>query len=154
MGTTCWAPAVKTARQPGQVRVFGDQPSRASNQYIVTERLGCHKMLMGFPRPMSHPCRTELPGAVGNPQKSLRLVARHCDMKKPPRERPLSPNLLINMLKEWCPGAELNHRHTDFQSVALPTELPGRLTAAAYRDVAAGCPAHPLSAGAGTRAPA
>src|SRR5436305_4768366 len=25
----------------------------------------------------------------------------------------------------WCPGAELNHRHTDFQSVALPTELPG-----------------------------
>ncbi len=26
---------------------------------------------------------------------------------------------------QWCPGAELNHRHTDFQSVALPTELPG-----------------------------
>ena len=28
--------------------------------------------------------------------------------------------------KKWCPGAELNHRHTDFQSVALPAELPGR----------------------------
>src|SRR5215467_8844598 len=28
-------------------------------------------------------------------------------------------------LGRWCPGAELNHRHTDFQSVALPTELPG-----------------------------
>src|SRR5438876_6568751 len=26
----------------------------------------------------------------------------------------------------WCPGTELNRRHTDFQSVALPTELPGR----------------------------
>src|SRR5713101_7355153 len=26
---------------------------------------------------------------------------------------------------EWCPGTELNRRHTDFQSVALPTELPG-----------------------------
>jgi hypothetical protein len=25
---------------------------------------------------------------------------------------------------EWCRGAELNRRHTDFQSVALPTELP------------------------------
>src|SRR5215472_14535197 len=25
----------------------------------------------------------------------------------------------------WCPGAELNHRHADFQSAALPTELPG-----------------------------
>jgi hypothetical protein len=27
--------------------------------------------------------------------------------------------------KEWCPGAESNHRHGDFQSPALPTELPG-----------------------------
>src|SRR5208282_4961946 len=25
----------------------------------------------------------------------------------------------------WCPGADLNHRHADFQSAALPTELPG-----------------------------
>ena len=28
-------------------------------------------------------------------------------------------------LKAWCPGAESNHRHADFQSAALPTELPG-----------------------------
>jgi hypothetical protein len=27
--------------------------------------------------------------------------------------------------ENWCPGAELNHRHRDFQSRALPTELPG-----------------------------
>ena len=27
--------------------------------------------------------------------------------------------------KTWCPGAGLNHRHCDFQSHALPTELPG-----------------------------
>src|SRR5271154_3582511 len=26
---------------------------------------------------------------------------------------------------EWCPGAELNHRHLHFQCSALPTELPG-----------------------------
>lgn len=26
----------------------------------------------------------------------------------------------------WCPGADSNHRHPDFQSGALPTELPGR----------------------------
>src|SRR2546423_12013684 len=25
-----------------------------------------------------------------------------------------------------CPGPELNQRHADFQSAALPTELPGR----------------------------
>jgi hypothetical protein len=28
-------------------------------------------------------------------------------------------------MPEWCPGAESNHRHCDFQSHALPTELPG-----------------------------
>lgn len=26
----------------------------------------------------------------------------------------------------WCPRAESNHRHEDFQSSALPTELLGR----------------------------
>ena len=28
---------------------------------------------------------------------------------------------------EWCPEAESNHRHKDFQSFALPTELSGQL---------------------------
>src|SRR5690606_4390113 len=27
--------------------------------------------------------------------------------------------------KQWCPGTESNRRHGDFQSPALPTELPG-----------------------------
>ena len=26
---------------------------------------------------------------------------------------------------QWCPGTESNRRHADFQSAALPTELPG-----------------------------
>src|SRR5438445_13788156 len=32
---------------------------------------------------------------------------------------------------EWCPGAGSNHRHRDFQSRALPTELPGRASSRA-----------------------
>jgi hypothetical protein len=32
----------------------------------------------------------------------------------------------IKLLISWWPGVELNHRHADFQSAALPTELPGR----------------------------
>jgi hypothetical protein len=28
---------------------------------------------------------------------------------------------------KWWPGRELNPRHADFQSAALPTELPGLL---------------------------
>src|SRR5471030_737937 len=40
--------------------------------------------------------------------------------------------------REWCPGAESNHRHCDFQSHALPAELPGhifRLTAGCIKRV-------------------
>ena len=28
-------------------------------------------------------------------------------------------------INKWCPEAESNHRHGDFQSPALPTELSG-----------------------------
>ena len=31
---------------------------------------------------------------------------------------------------KWCPGLELNQRHRDFQSRALPTELPGLFASA------------------------
>ena len=31
----------------------------------------------------------------------------------------------LKTAEKWCPGADLNHRHADFQSAALPPELPG-----------------------------
>ena len=36
--------------------------------------------------------------------------------------------MLILYSKYWWPGTESNCRHADFQSAALPTELPGRTT--------------------------
>src|SRR6478672_3951688 len=35
---------------------------------------------------------------------------------------------------EWWPGTESNRRHGDFQSPALPTELPGHDVAAGRRE--------------------
>ena len=33
----------------------------------------------------------------------------------------------LSYYRKWCLGAESNHRHCDFQSHALPTELPRRV---------------------------
>jgi hypothetical protein len=44
----------------------------------------------------------------------------------PSREGTPTPNATPIFLGDWWPGRELNPRHADFQSAALPTELPGR----------------------------
>ncbi len=41
------------------------------------------------------------------------------------REPKARKSLALISLREWA-EADLNRRHTDFQSVALPTELPAR----------------------------
>ena len=41
----------------------------------------------------------------------------------------LGSGLMRKLQKKWCPGAGSNHRHADFQSAALPTELPGHMAA-------------------------
>ena len=33
---------------------------------------------------------------------------------------------LVFLFRNWCPDAESNHGHGDFQSPALPTELSGQ----------------------------
>ena len=48
-------------------------------------------------------------------------------------KKPVEDWLFNNTSKRWCPEAESNHRHADFQSAALPTELSGRnVNGAAY----------------------
>ena len=36
------------------------------------------------------------------------------------------PHIAVRPCCIWCPDAESNHGHADFQSAALPTELSGR----------------------------
>ncbi len=42
------------------------------------------------------------------------------------RSTPQTQNPSRKRRVKWCPGTESNRRHGDFQSPALPTELPGR----------------------------
>src|SRR6266446_1959736 len=63
----------------------------------------------------------------------LRNAGDRLRHEKAAQKRPTFSNLLKSFSILWCPGAELNHRHTDFQSVALPTELPGPSATGAYR---------------------
>ena len=58
-------------------------------------------------------------GSPGKPASGARPLPMTASTAAPPSSSPLT-----NVLK-WCPGAESNHRHADFQSAALPTELPG-----------------------------
>ena len=65
---------------------------------------------------LSHTCHTEIDETrifVG----IYTIVETWCDRQK-------TQSLFK---KEWCPGADSNHRHADFQSAALPTELPGQI---------------------------
>ena len=41
------------------------------------------------------------------------------------RSRRIGPDRTGNASTTWCPGAESNHRHEDFQSTALPLSYPG-----------------------------
>ena len=49
--------------------------------------------------------------------------------------------VVLILIWRWCPGAESNHRHCDFQSHALPTELPGPRSHSP-NGVGGGCLAH------------
>ena len=64
-------------------------------------------------------------------------VGKHDGIRPHPRDQVPSKTLEIRTFVDsaggclwrgrWCPGTESNRRHRDFQSRALPTELPGPL---------------------------
>ena len=56
---------------------------------------------------------------------------------------------LRKALNRWCPGTESNRRHGDFQSPALPTELPGQRARHDTDATRSGQAAHWLNAHAG-----
>ncbi len=62
--------------------------------------------------------------ADGNPG-TLRCVRMHAARGRLHRVTPHGASEVSSAEREeWCEGTELNRRHRDFQSLALPTELP------------------------------
>jgi hypothetical protein len=121
------------------------QPALAllgTNQFkavAIAARFGCGKAILGYrcATPSKHASsdRVKDVSAAGRRQYERRIGA--------PERRARERTSAIR----WCPGAESNHRHCDFQSHALPTELPGRRArpgppfgARGYRGEAGGCP--------------
>jgi hypothetical protein len=64
-------------------------------------------------------------------ERSNRLERRR-EIKKPAIRGFFSNQNSVGFV--WCPEAESNHRHEDFQSTALPTELSGRVVAGGLRE--------------------
>ena len=60
---------------------------------------------------------------IADCEKWLKGLLKHLDTSKTAgiKKAPVNRSLW----NSWCPGAESNRRHEDFQSSALPTELPG-----------------------------
>ena len=72
-----------------------------------------------------------LPLGYGTKLRRTRCVRRNNGAVDETRTRDLHLGKValyqLSYYRKWCPGTESNHRHVDFQSTALPTELPGRM---------------------------
>ena len=77
------------------------------------------------------PCASALRKAgkkAGHPTIAIRRLFKKCRIYRRKRKMPDHPSLGTECIRHglsiWCLRAESNRRHRDFQSLALPTELP------------------------------
>ena len=90
----------------------------------------------GHPRREDHPhLQAHLPHPRRRHPRGSRRGPRDrvSRKRKTPQWRETVAGLDVCSLNRWWPGRESNPRHGDFQSPALPTELPGRTTGEASR---------------------
>ena len=119
-----WPVQPCACRRPGRLRVHACW-SRARQSWV------CATL------PVYQPLR-----ATGLPVRQLVMGAASAAGRAPRRARVIEPRGSIHSqmcrryreavrrdLGKWWPGTESNRRHGDFQSPALPTELPGHACA-------------------------
>ena len=101
---------VRLFREELGYRYLGDWSDRVGNSNIEEGLLSAWLTQCGY----------------AQAQINVAIYRHSCCPRQKPRGAPgwgtLKP-LIVEGL--WCPGTELNRRHRDFQSRALPTELPG-----------------------------
>lgn len=71
-----------------------------------------------YPEILQDPTNCTLCAKIGNDFRCLQKQKRRSFGEGDYREN-----------RGWCPEADSNHRHADFQSAALPTELSGPVPA-------------------------
>ena len=49
------------------------------------------------------------------------VTLKRPDIDQKPKTK--KPHIAVRLSYSWCPDAELNHGHVDFQSAALPTAV-------------------------------
>lgn len=134
MGRLRVDPALVQPPKPRDLRVFFSRLGRV----LGPER----DLLLALPDRVPEIIRNDLAEVVDPRLGALLRAAHgkdHCTPRLHQRGTPICLILedfcpLKGLGGERCPGAESNHRHCDFQSHALPTELPGPIANPLARD--------------------
>jgi hypothetical protein len=116
----------------------GARLGRVGGVDLLTRHRGPHDSAAGRQGPRGPPRgghhsgvegRKRRPGSAdGKPEAVTCGASTRCEMSSTARKSPARP-CHCRARHTWWPGTESNRRHGDFQSPALPTELPGQIFA-------------------------